>query len=92
MNKRELINEVAAAADVTKRDAEAVINSIISAITGAVSRGESVKLGGLTIVRVTNRAARAGRNPKTGEVVQIAARRAVTIKPAAALKAAANKE
>lgn len=92
MNKRELINEVAAAADVTKRDAEAVINSIISAITGAVSRGESVELGGLMMVRVTNRAARAGRNPKTGEIVQIAARRAVTIKPAAALKAAANKE
>ena len=92
MNKRELINEVAAAADVTKRDAEAVISSIISAITGAVSRGESVKLGGLMIVRVTNRAARAGRNPKTGEIVQVAARRAVTIKPAAALKAAANKE
>ena len=92
MNKRELINEVAAAADVTKRDAEAVINSIISAITGTVSRGESVELGGLMMVRVTNRAARAGRNPKTGEIVQIAARRAVTIKPAAALKAAANKE
>ena len=92
MNKRELINEVAAAADVTKRDAEAVINSIISAITGAVSRGESVELGGLMMVRVTNRAARAGRNPKTGEEIPISARRAVTIKPAAALKAAANKE
>ena len=92
MNKRELINEVAAAADVTNGDAEAVIDSIISAITGAVSRGESVELGGLMMVRVTNRAARAGRNPKTGETVQIAARRAVTIKPAAALKAAANKE
>lgn len=92
MNKRELINEVAAAADVTKRDAEAVIGSIISAITGAVSRGEGVELGGLMMIRVTNRAARTGRNPKTGETVQVAARRAVTIKPAAALKAAANKE
>ena len=92
MNKRELINEVAAAADVTKRDAEAVISSIISAITGAVSRGESVELSGLMMIRVTNRAARTGRNPKTGETVQVAARRAVTIKPAAALKAAANKE
>ena len=92
MNKRELINEVAAAADVTKRDAEAVISSIISAITAAVSRGEGVELGGLMMIRVTNRAARTGRNPKTGETVQIAARRAVTIKPAAALKAAANKE
>lgn len=92
MNKRELINEVAAAADVTKRDAEAVISSIISAIAGAVSRGESVELGGLMMIRVTNRAARTGRNPKTGETVQVAARRAVTIKPAAALKAAANKE
>ena len=92
MNKRELINEVAVAADVTNGDAEAVIDSIISAITGAVSRGESVELGGLMMVRVTNSAARAGRNPKTGETVQIAARRAVTIKPAAALKAAANKE
>lgn len=92
MNKRELINEVATAADVTKRDAEAVISSIISAITGAVSRGEGVELGGLMMVRVTNRAARTGRNPKTGETVQVAARRAVTIKPAAALKAAANKE
>ena len=89
MNKRELINEVAAAADVTKRDAEAVINSIISAITGAVSRGEGVELGGLMMIRVTNRAARTGRNPKTGETLQIAAKRAPKFSPAKALKDAA---
>ena len=92
MNKRELINEVAAAADVTKRDAEAVISSIISAITEAVSRGDRIEVKGLMTVRVTDRPARTGRNPFNGKAVEIPARRAVTIKPAAALKAAANKE
>lgn len=92
MNKQDLINRVSELTGNTKRDAEAVINSIISAITGAVSRGDRIEVNGLMTVRVTDRPARTGRNPKTGETVQVAARRAVTIKPAAALKAAANKE
>ena len=92
MNKQDLINRVSELTGNTKRDAEAVINSIISAITGAVSRGDRIEVKGLMTVRVTDRPARTGRNPKTGETVQVAARRAVTIKPAAALKAAANKE
>ena len=92
MNKQDLINRVSELTGNTKRYAEAVINSIISAITGAVSRGDRIEVNGLMTVRVTDRPARTGRNPKTGETVQVAARRAVTIKPAAALKAAANKE
>ena len=92
MNKQDLINRVSELTGNTKRDAEAVINSIISAITGAVSRGDRIEVKGLMTVRVTDRPARTGRNPKTGETVQVAARRAVTIKPATALKAAANKE
>ena len=90
MNKRELINEVAAAADVTKRDAEAVISSIISAITGAVSRGEGVELGGLMMIRVTNRAARTGRNPKTGATLNIPAKNVVKATISKALSDAAN--
>ena len=90
MNKRELINEVAAAADVTKRDAEAVISSIISAITGAVSRGEGVELGGLMMIRVTNRAARTGRNPKTGATLEIPAKNVVKATISKALSDAAN--
>lgn len=92
MNKQDLINRVSELADTTKRDAENAINAIIASVTEAVSRGDGVEIKGLMMVRVADKPARTGRNPTTGEAIQIPARRAVTIKPAAALKAAANKE
>lgn len=92
MNKQDLINRVSELTGDTKRDTEIAINAVIEAVTEAVSRGDRIEVKGLMTVRVTDRPARTGRNPISGEAVEIPARRAVTIKPAAALKAAANKE
>lgn len=92
MNKQDLINRVSELTGDTKRAAENAVNAVIDAVTEAVSRGDRIEVKGLMTVRVTDRPARTGRNPINGEAVEIPARRAVTIKPAAALKAAANKE
>jgi len=92
MNKQDLINRVSELTGDTKHETEIAINAVIEAVTEAVSRGDRIEVKGLMTVRVTDRPARTGRNPISGEAVEIPARRAVTIKPAAALKAAANKE
>ena len=92
MNKKDLIDRASALTGLTKRDTEATVLAVIEAITKAVSRGDRIDVSGLMIVKVIDKPARTGRNPITGASVDIPARRAVTIKPAAALKAAANKE
>lgn len=92
MIKQDLINRVSELTGDTKRAAESAVNAVIDAVTEAVSRGDRIEIKGLMVVRVTERPARTGRNPINGEAIEIPARRAATIKPAAALKAAANKE
>ena len=91
MNKAELINAVAAAADVSKKDAEAVINATLEAITGALKEGEKVQLVGFGSFEVKPRAARVGRNPKTKEPVQIPASKTPVFKAGKALKDAVSK-
>ena len=71
MNKTELINVVAAEADVTKKDVEAVIAATLNAITEALKAGDKVQLIGFGNLEVKEVAAREGRNPKTGEVIKI---------------------
>ena len=87
MNKAELINAVAAAADVSKKDAEAVIVATVDAITQALSEGERVQLVGFGSFEVKKRAARTGRNPKTKEAIEIPASKVPVFKPGKALKA-----
>ena len=67
MNKTELIAAVAEKADLSKKDAEAAITAAVEAITGALIEGEKVQLVGFGSFEVKTRAARVGRNPKTGE-------------------------
>jgi DNA-binding protein HU-beta len=86
MNKAELINAVAAAADVSKKDAEAVIVATVDAITQALSEGERVQLVGFGSFEVKKRAARTGRNPKTKEAIEIPASKVPVFKPGKALK------
>ena len=86
MNKAELINAVAAAADVSKKDAEAVIVATVDAITQALSEGERVQLVGFGSFEVKKRAARTGRNPKTKEAIEIAASKYPVFKAGKALK------
>lgn len=91
MKKVELVESVVEATGFTKSDATKAIDAVFSAITNALVNGDKVPLVGFGTFAVSERAAREGRNPRTGETVQIAARNAVTFKPGTALKDAVNK-
>ena len=73
MNKTELINVVAEATDLKKKDAEAAVNAVFAAIADALKAGDKVQLIGFGTFEVKEVAAREGRNPKTGETIKIAA-------------------
>ena len=91
MNKTELINAVAASADVSKKDAEAVITAAVETITAALKEGEKVQLVGFGSFEVKKRAARTGRNPKTKEAIEIPASAVPVFKAGKALKDAVAK-
>ena len=86
MNKAELISAVAAAAEVSKKDAEAVIAATLDTITAAMKEGEKVQLVGFGSFEVKKRAARIGRNPKTKESIEIPASVVPVFKAGKALK------
>ena len=90
MNKTDLINAIAAESGLTKADAAKALNATTNAIVNAVKAGDKVALVGFGTFAVSERAAREGRNPRTGETVKIAARKAVTFKAGTALKDAVN--
>jgi DNA-binding protein HU-beta len=73
MRKPELVKAVAELADLSERQADAVLAAVLEQITNALSRGETVNLVGFGSFSVKSRAARQGRNPKTGEPIQIPA-------------------
>ena len=86
MNKAELINAVAASADVSKKDTEAVITAMLDTITEALKQGDKVQLVGFGSFEVKARAARTGRNPHTKEEIQIPASKVPVFKAGKALK------
>ena len=73
MNKGELIEAVASATGSTKAEAGRAIDATVEAVTGALKKGDTVTLIGFGTFKVNHRAARTGRNPKTGDEIQIAA-------------------
>lgn len=90
MNKRELVEAVADTAGVAKSDAEATVDAMVAAISTALVGGDKVTLPGFGTFEVRERAARTGRNPQTGESMDIAASRSAAFKPASALKQSLN--
>ena len=86
MNKTELIAAVAEKADLSKKDAEAAITAAVDAITEALTQGEKVQLVGLGSIEVKTRAARVGRNPRTGEEIPISEAKLPVFKAGKALK------
>ena len=91
MNKTELIAAVAAKTNMTKKDTEAVIGATLDAITEALSKGDKVQLAGFGIFEVKTREARTGRNPRTGETMEIAASKVPSFKAYNGLKDSVSK-
>ncbi|NLD00431.1 MAG: HU family DNA-binding protein [Gammaproteobacteria bacterium] len=90
MNKSELIDKVAASADIPKAVAGRALDAVIESITGALTEGDSVVLVGFGTFAVKDRAARTGRNPQTGNPIEIAAAKIPGFKAGKALKDAVN--
>ena len=90
MNKSELIEKVAAAADLSKADAGRALDAVLSTVTDALKEGDSVVLVGFGTFSVKDRAARTGRNPQTGKTIEIPAARVPGFKAGKALKDAVN--
>lgn len=90
MNKSELIDAVAEAADLSKASAGRALDAVVDAITESLQEGDSVALVGFGTFQVKERAARTGRNPQTGETIEIKAAKVPSFKPGKALKDALN--
>ena len=90
MTKIELVAAMAEKAGLTKKDAEAALKAFTDVVTDELKKGEKVALVGFGTFEVSERAAREGRNPQTGDTIQIAASKAPKFKAGKALKDAIN--
>ena len=90
MNKSELINHIATSAGLTKAQATAALQAFETSVIDTLANGGEVTLIGFGTFKVTDRAARTGRNPKTGEEIQIVASKVPTFKAGKAFKQAVN--
>ncbi|ABB16076.1 MULTISPECIES: HU family DNA-binding protein [Carboxydothermus] len=86
MNKAELVSVIAEKAEMTKKDAEKALNAVLAAIEEALKKGEKVQLVGFGTFEVRERAARKGRNPQTGQEIEIPASKVPVFKPGKLLK------
>jgi DNA-binding protein HU-beta len=91
MSKADIVEKVAKDADISKAAAEKAVNSFIDTVTVALKKGNAVTLIGFGTFSVGKRAARIGRNPKTGAVLKIKAKKVAKFKAGSALKTAVNK-
>ncbi len=90
MTKLELIERIADQYDISRREAEVAVNTFFESIVEALKRGEKVELRGFGVFKVREKRAMVGRNPKTGEKVQVPAKRVPYFKAGKDLKAAIN--
>ena len=90
MNKSELIEAVAEGADMSKAAAERAVNTMVSSVINTLAKGDQVAIAGFGSFVVRERAARTGRNPRTGEEIQIAASKNPAFKAGKAFKDAVN--
>ena len=90
MNRTELVAAVAEQAEVSKKDAEKALKAFVDVVTEELKKGEKVQLVGFGTFEVSERAAREGRNPQTGETMKIDACKAPKFKAGKALKDAVN--
>lgn len=90
MNRKELVEALATKTESTKAGAERAVAGLIDIVSATLKKGDSVTLVGFGTFEVRKRAARTGRNPKTGETLKIKAAKVPAFKPGAALKATVN--
>jgi DNA-binding protein HU-beta len=90
VNKTQLTEKIAESADLSKASAGRALDAVVDSITDALKSGDQVALVGFGTFSVRTRAARTGRNPKTGEEIQIAEANVPAFKPGKALKDAVN--
>ena len=90
MNKTELVAAMAEQTNLSKKDAEAALKAFVDVVSEELKKGEKVQLVGFGTFEVSERAAREGRNPKTGETMPIAASKAPKFKAGKALKDMVN--
>ena len=91
MTKAELIEEVAKVASLTKKETELIVNTVFDNITDALGKGDKVELRGFGSFRVRKRRSRQGRNPKTGDRVDVPAKRIPYFKPGKELRELINR-
>lgn len=92
MNKAQLINAVAGKTAVSKKDADVAVNSCFDIIIEELEKGEKVQIVGFGSFEVRERSARKGRNPMTGEIIDIGETRSVAFKPGKSIKDAMNRK
>ena len=90
MNKSELVAKVAADAGLSQADAGRAVEAALDAIARTLSAGDEARIAGFGSFAVSSRDARMGRNPRTGESIQVKASKSVRFRPAKALKDAVN--
>lgn len=90
MNKSELIEAIAASADIPKAAASRALDAMVESVTESLKKGDSVSLVGFGTFTVKERAARTGRNPQTGKPIQISAAKVPSFKAGKALKDSVN--
>ena len=90
MTKTELVSEVAEKAGLTKIDAERAVKALVDTVTDCLKKGDSLTIVGFGTFSVSQRAARTGKNPRTGEKLEIAAATTPKFKPGKGLKDAVN--
>jgi integration host factor subunit beta len=86
MTKAELVEEVATQADLTKKDAEIIVQTVLDSITDSLQKGEKIELRGFGSFRIRSRSSRQGRNPKTGSGVSVPAKKVPYFKPGKDIK------
>jgi DNA-binding protein HU-beta len=90
MNKSELVDAMASSADISKATADRALTGFIEAVTEALKQGDKVSLVGFGTFAVSERSARTGRNPQTGQTIQISASKIPSFKAGKSLKDAVN--
>ena len=90
MNRQELVDAMASKANISKKDADAALKGFMESVQDALKKGDKVQLVGFGTFEVSERAAREGKNPQTGEIIKIKASKAPKFKAGKAFKDALN--